>query len=81
MRPRGGFIDLKKVFEMVDHGILLAELEHRGVRGKALRLLGSYLKGRFHYVVYDGGESGRCVVRYEISQGSVLGPLFFLIYV
>jgi hypothetical protein len=72
----GVFIDLKKAFDTVDHGILLAKLEHYGVRGNMLRLLGSYLEGRFQYVVYNGGELSRWVVRFGVPQGSVLGPLF-----
>jgi hypothetical protein len=71
----GVFIDLKKAFNMVDHGVLLAKLEHYGGRVEVLGLLGSYLEGRFQYVVYNGGESGRCVVRCGIPQGSVLGPM------
>jgi hypothetical protein len=60
------FIDLKKAFNIVDHRILLAKLEHYGVRGEALGLLESYLRDRFQYVVYDGGirEAG----------GGVWGP-------
>jgi hypothetical protein len=50
----GVFIDLKKAFHMVDHGVLLAKLEHYGVRGEVLRLLGSYLERQFQYVVYNG---------------------------
>jgi hypothetical protein len=45
------------------------------------KFLGSYLEGRFQYVVYNKGESGRWEVRCRVPQGSVLGPLFFLIYV
>jgi hypothetical protein len=51
------------------------------VRREVLRLLGSYLEGRFQYKVYNGSESGRWLVKCEAPQGSVLGPLFFLVYV
>jgi retron-type reverse transcriptase len=51
----GFFIDLKKAFDTVDHRILLSKLEHYGVRGEVLRLLGSYLKDRSQYVEYNGG--------------------------
>jgi hypothetical protein len=54
----GVFIDLKKAFNMVDHGVLLAKLEHYGVRERVLELLASYLRGRFQYVVFNGGWRG-----------------------
>ena len=77
----GVFVDLKKAFDTVDHGILLQKLEHYGIRGQTLKLLESYLKDRTQYVCYGGYESERGPVECGVPQGSVLGPLFFLVYV
>ena len=77
----GVFIDLKKAFDTVDHRILLKKLDHYGIRGKTLELLESYLGNRSQYVCYGGFESPRGRVECGVPQGSVLGPLFFILYV
>ena len=74
------FIDLKKAFDTVDHRILLRKLYAYGIRGTMLKWIESYLSGRTQYVVFDGQESEIHGIQCGVPQGSILGPLLFILY-
>ena len=77
----GIFIDLQKAFDTVDHEILLKKLEHYGIRGLSNSWFKSYLSNRQQFVSINGFNSKNQVMKYGVPQGSVLGPLLFLIYI
>jgi hypothetical protein len=83
----GIFCDLKKAFDSVDHDILLSKLEFYGIRGKFKELIKSYLTNRYQRVSITSKNSCRSSfskwgeVRCGVPQGSILGPLFFLLYI
>ena len=76
----GVFLDLKKAFDTVDHKILLKILYTYGVRDVALKLLESYLSDRYQYVVYDNQKSETLSITCGVPQGSIQGPMLFIIY-
>ena len=77
----GIFIDLQKAFDTVDHHILLKKLEYYGIRGLANNWFRSYLTNRQQFVSINGFDSAKKCMKYGVPQGSVLGPLLFLIYI
>ena len=74
-------LDIKKAFDTVKHDILLNKLNYCGIRGPCLKLLTSYLTNRKQYVYLSAYKSSFVDVECGVRQGSVLGPLLFILYV
>ena len=79
--PFSIFLDLSKAFDTFDHTILTQKLKHYGIKGCALKLLKNYLSNRKQYVELNNVISKICEIKTGVPQGSILGPLLFVIYV
>ena len=77
----GIFVDLQKAFDTVNHEILLEKLNYYGIRGNVNNWFKSYLQDRKQIVSINGYESDVRILKHGVPQGSVLGPLLFLLYI
>ena len=81
LETRGVFLDISKAFDKVWHEGLLFKLKQNGISGNLLNVITDFLYQRKQRVVLNGEHSSWTNIEAGVSQGSILGPLFFLIYI
>ena len=75
------FLDFAKAFDTVDHTILLNKMQHYGIRGQVYKWFHSYLTNRTQSVFISGAHSKLLNISHGVPQGSILGPILFLLYI
>jgi hypothetical protein len=73
------FCDVRKAFDCCNHEILLQKLKNAGIKGKSLLWFFNYLNNRKQYVYVNGSKSSLLDIKNGSPQGSILGPLLFLL--
>ena len=78
---KGILIDLQKTFDTLDHDVLLKKMECMGFKMPVIKWFKSYLSNRKFFVLLEGVSSEEVLITCGIPQGSILGPLLFLVYI
>ena len=79
--PINIYLDLSKAFDTTDHTIVIDKLKYYGVHEINLKLFSSYLENRKQYTEIENVKSNTSLITTGVPQGSILGPLLFIVYI